>query len=323
MRAPIFRVLLAIACLTAACAPGGDAVNAPALPPDSPRLLVLGTAQDGGIPHASCRCSHCAEAAADPERRRDVASVAILADGKRYLIDATPDLRRQLERLATATGDDSTGIDRSPVDGVFLTHAHIGHYTGLAFFGFEAVHTRGLPVYCSPSMAAFLRANGPWSQLVDMGNVELREVVPGVTIELPGGVRVEPIAVPHRDEFTDTLGFVIAGPTSRVLYVPDTDPWRVWGERLDAVLSGVDVALVDGAFFSPEELPDRDISKIRHPMMTTTMERLGPLVDEGRLRVVFTHLNHSNLALDPAGAPAQEVQRRGFRIAHDGEELPL
>ena len=93
-----------------------------------------------------------------------------------FLIDATPDIREQLDALRDVRPGPGDRVDRAPLDGVLLTHAHLGHYTGLSFFGFEAVHTHDLPVYCSPSMAGYLRDNGPWSQLVELENIELREV---------------------------------------------------------------------------------------------------------------------------------------------------
>ncbi|NIS30268.1 MAG: MBL fold metallo-hydrolase, partial [Actinobacteria bacterium] len=86
-------------------------------------------------------------------------------------------------------------VDRAPVDGIFLTHAHLGHYTGLAFFGFEAVHTKDLPVHATPAMADYLRSNGPWNQLVEIGNIRLVESDPSRPVELGQGVSVTPLRV--------------------------------------------------------------------------------------------------------------------------------
>lgn len=290
-----------------------------------PRLVVLGTAQDGGLPHAGCSCERCARARARPARARRVASVAVVAGGQAWLVDATPDLPAQLEALAEQTARPRGGVDRAPVAGILLTHAHVGHYLGLAWLGFEALNTRELPVRASRRMAALLRASAPWDQLVRLGNIHLVEAAPGVAEELGGGVRVTPLLVPHRDEYTDTLGFVFAGPRARALYVPDSAPWRQWSRPLPAVLAdeGVDVALIDGCFYSPDELPGRDLSTLAHPLMLESMELLQPLVDAGRVRVIFTHLNHSNPATDPTSAAAAEVRRRGFEIAEEGLEVPL
>lgn len=323
---------LALAGLLASVACAGTEPAAPEPRPAGPFVRVLGTAQDGGLPHAACSCERCAAARRDPARARRVASLAVVlpASGQVFLIDATPDLPAQLEALADVRRPPAGRVDRAPVDGVFLTHAHMGHYLGLAFFGYEAVHTRGLPVWCTPRMAAFLRGNGPWSLLVSRGNVELRKLEaadPGGgrdgEVELGDGVTVRAVAVPHRDEYTDTVGFLVRGPRTRLLYVPDTDSWEAWGERLGEVLGEVDAALVDGTFYSAGELPDREISEIGHPLITGSLERFGPAVRAGRLTVLFTHLNHSNPALDPDGPERRAIERAGFRVLEDGEEIPL
>jgi len=290
-----------------------------------PYILVLGTAQDGGLPHAACTCPRCDAARHDPSRRRDVASIAIIvpSTGRRFLIDATPDLRAQLDRLPAVGARPRGRVDRSPVDGVLLTHAHAGHYLGLAFFGFEAIHTSGLPTYATPRMAAFIRGNAPWSRLVSRGEIELREAPAGITFDLDDGVRVTPFAVPHRDEDSDTVGFKIAGRRHVVTYVPDTDTWETWSEAAWRTLAESDTALLDGTFYAADELPGRDVKSIGHPLMITTMERLAGDVRSGRLSVLFTHLNHSNRALEPDGAERRAIRLRGFAVAEDGQRLPL
>jgi pyrroloquinoline quinone biosynthesis protein B len=280
--------------------------------------------QDGGLPHAACSCVRCEAARKDPSRKRHVASLALIASDPPsvFLIDATPDLRDQLHAIRDLRSRPAGRTDRKPVDGLLLTHAHIGHYLGLAFFGFEAVSTKDLPVYASPRMAAFLRDNGPWSQLVRLENVSIREIRSGEAFDLPGGIRVTPLQVPHRDEYTDTLGFVVRGERSRVLYVPDTDSWRAWPTSIVDVVRDVDVALLDGTFYSAGELPGRDVTKIGHPLVLETMDLLEPLVKSGK-RVFFTHLNHSNPALDPASPERKAMEARGFRVLEEGQEIPL
>jgi len=174
-------------------------------------------------------------------------------------------------------------------------------------------------------MAEYLKTNGPWSQLVRLGNIALREAVPGKPFDLEEGVSVKPIQVPHRDEYSDTLAFVIRGPKKTLLYVPDTDSWKAWPKPLTEVLAEekVDVALLDATFYSPDELPDRDVSKIKHPLITQSMDLLEPLVKAGKLRVWFTHLNHSNPALDADGPARRAIEARGFRVLAEGEEIGL
>ncbi len=290
-----------------------------------PHARVLGTVQDGGLPHAACSCERCQSARRDPSRQRWIASLALVlpASERSYLIDATPDLRDQLLRLREASGTPTGRVDRAPVDGIFLTHAHIGHYLGLAFLGYEAVHASRLPVIATPRMAAFLRANGPWSQLVRLENIALQELPPGDARSLGEGVSIAALAAPHRDEFADTVGFLVSGPRRRLLYLPDTDSWAAWETPITEILRAVDVALLDGTFFSLDELPGRSIETIGHPLIPETMNRLQELVDAGRLEVHFTHLNHSNPALDPDGQARRQIEERGFRVLAEGTALPL
>ena len=306
-----------------------------AAPPSAPFAVVLGTAQDGGVPHAGCDGPRCEAARRDPARRHRVASLGIVvphADGgpaAAYLVDATPDLVDQLHDLRRLAGEPPVGgVDRTPLAGIFLTHAHMGHYLGLAHLGFEAASARGVTAWATPRMAAFLRENAPWDQLVELGNVELAEIEPGEgrpgrPVELGAGVSVASLAVPHRDEYSDTVAYVVRGPRAALLYVPDTDGWDRWPTPLEEVLAEVDVALLDGTFYSLDELPGRDVSQVRHPLIAHTVERLTPLVEGGGPRVLFIHLNHSNPALDPATPERRAIEAAGFGVAKDGRVLPL
>jgi len=292
---------------------------------DGPFVRVVGTVQDGGLPHAACTCTNCEIARRHPDRKEHIASLALVlpASGKVYLIDATPDIRDQLYELRDVRRPVDGRVDRSPLDGIFLTHAHIGHYLGLAFLGFEAVHTRGLPVWATPRMAAFLSANGPWSQLVELNNITLEEIVPGAGVELEEGVTVTAVRAPHREEYADTLAFRIDGPSHSLFYLPDTDSWVAWTQPLPEALAGIDYALLDGTFFSLDELPGRSVESIGHPLISQTLDPLAETVQESGLQVFFTHLNHSNPALDPESSERREIESRGFKILEEGMEFGL
>jgi pyrroloquinoline quinone biosynthesis protein B len=300
-----------------------------ASPPASsgPRVVVLGSVQDGGMPQVGCDCSHCRAARKNPALARHVASLAIYlpTTDHVYLVDATPDLPAQVEMIHAFHSHPAGKTDRAPVDGVLLTHAHIGHYLGLAQFGFESLNTEGIPTWVSPRMAGYLRTNGPWSQLVRLQNITLHEFQPGNRFDLEGSISVRPIQVPHRDELSDTMAFVIRGPRKALLYVPDTDSWGAWLRPLPELIAEekIDIALIDGTFFSPAELPDRDVSKIKHPLITQSMDLLEPLVKSGKIRVYFTHLNHSNPALEKNGTAKKAIERRGFQVLSEGETFEL
>ena len=287
------------------------------------KVVLLGTAQDGGVPHLACRCPRCTLARSEPSYQRTAASLGIInqATGRVFLVDATPDLRVQLDRL-TSDEDYPDGRAGSPLDGVLLTHAHIGHYTGLIHFGREVLSTDRLPLYCTDRMARFLETNGPWSQLVDLAQVIVNRLETGVALRLDEGLLVTPVPVPHREEYSDTVGYLIAGPGRKLLYVPDIDSWGKWDRSLPETLRDVDVALLDGTFYSRDELP-RNLSEVPHPPMEETIDLLGAAVPKVETEILFTHFNHTNPVLDKEGELKSELEEKGFRCAEEGMVLDL
>ncbi len=279
-------------------------------------VMVLGVAQDGGVPHIGCTQALCVEARRDPARRERVAALGLIDDrGGRFLIDATPDIASQIESLNA--GRD--GVDRRrPVDGILLTHAHIGHYAGLLFLGREALGADAVAVYATPRMARFLRDNSPWRELVSRRNIALTEITPGEEFVL-GRFRVVAIPVPHRDELSDTVGFRVRGAAGAVLYVPDVDKWERWNRRLEDEVAAVDVALLDGTFYEAGELPGRAIAEVPHPFVSETIARLPRALRE---RVRFIHLNHTNRLLWDAAARSAAVAD-GVAVARDGDVIAL
>ena len=287
----------------------------------SPFVVVLGIAQDGGYPQAGCSKECCRKAWADASRRRNVASLAIVDPGshQRWLIDATPDFRAQLRLL-----DEIAPVSASPgLDGILLTHGHIGHYTGLMQLGREVMGAKRVPVYAMPRMRRFLETSGPWDQLVKLENIVLRPLEAGKSVQLNERLSVTPLPVPHRDEYTETVGFVIRGPAHSVLYLPDIDKWDKWSTPLAEALSSVDVAYLDGTFFGEGEIPGRNMAEIPHPFMIETLALLAPLPPAQRAKVHFIHLNHTNPALDPASDPSHDLDRAGLHVAVEGERPGL
>jgi pyrroloquinoline quinone biosynthesis protein B len=274
------------------------------------RVFVLGTTQDGGVPHPCCACANCAAARTDPARRRRAACVAVVGEtGKVLLVEATPDFKEQLDLLAAALGRPVACPDQ-----IAVTHAHMGHYLGLAFLGKEAMHARGVPLLGTPSFHRFVTRHRPWAHLVERGEVEPRTFAPGSPHEFDGAI-LHAFLSPHRGEDTDTIGVEVHGPRRRLVCVTDADvlPPEVVDRIKDA-----DVALVDGTFYSPAELPHRDILAVRHPFVRESVTRL----EGARGEVWFTHLNHTNPLLDPA-SPERRVLPPGFRVAEEGQVFEL
>ena len=275
--------------------------------------VVLGIAQDGGVPHLGCRQELCVEARRDPSKRRLVASLGLVdhAAGRRFIVDATPDFREQVDRLG--------GLP----DAILLTHAHIGHYLGLAQLGREVLGAKQLPVYCTASMARFLRENGPWKRLVELENIEIREITPGVEFELTPAIRATALTVPHRDEDSDTVAWVVSGPKRKLLWLPDIDKWEKWNRQIvELVRESSLTAFLDGTFFSADEIPGRSIRDIPHPLVPETVARFGGRAPAPPARVVFVHLNHTNRLFRDLPA-RRELERKGFGIAQEGARFPL
>jgi len=287
---------------------------------DAVYIQVLGVAQDAGYPQANCYKLHCLKAWENPELRRHATSIAVIDDGQhaKYLFDATPDMREQLYELHKSAPDGDYRLD-----GVFLTHAHIGHYAGLMHFGHEAAGTIGVPVYAMPRMHEYLSNNGPWDQLVRFQNIALKMLEDGKAVELQGGVTVTPFVVPHRDEYSETVGFRIDGPNRSAVYVPDIDKWDMWSTDIRDVVRDVDYALLDATFFKDGELGDRDMSKIKHPFVSESMDLFESMTAEDRERVIFIHMNHTNPLLYDGSPEQSEVERRGFHFAREGLRLEL
>jgi pyrroloquinoline quinone biosynthesis protein B len=313
-----FALLLAVAAATPAATTSADA--------EGPFVLVLGTAQDGGIPHLGGHAAPDLAARRDPTLARTVASLLVVdpRSQRRWLIDASPDLAAQLARAEAVVPVRAVASGRPPIlDGVFLTHAHVGHYLGLAQLGREIYAADRVPVWGSKRMTAFLAGNGPWELLVRLGHIAPRTIAPEAPVELAPGLSVTPLLVPHRDEYTDTFGFEIRGPRRALLYIPDIDKWERWERSIEAAIARVDVALLDGSFYAAGELPGRSMAEVPHPLVAESLARFAPLPAAERAKVAFTHLNHTNPAA-LAGTPERRaIDAAGMRVAEDGERIDL
>lgn len=283
-------------------------------------IVVLGTAQDAGKPQIGN--------SADPAWRdasliRTASSLALVnREAATYsLFDATPDVKYQMHMLET-----SSEVAGLKLGEIFLTHGHMGHYLGLAQFGREAMGAKNTPVYAMPKMQSFLENNGPWDLLVKLKNIEIKSLSDETTVKINDTIAITPFIVPHRGEYTETVGYRIQGASKSAIYIPDIDSWEQWdaaGTKLDTVIADSDFLLLDGAFYSGDELPGRDMSKIPHPTITHTMEMLKHLSPEDRAKIRFTHLNHSNPAHDPNTNAFEDIEKSGYKLAKAGERICL
>lgn len=286
-------------------------------------LHVLGVAQDGGKPQTGNITDPAWD---DPSLRRHATSLALIdhrnGAPKRWLFEATPDIKEQLYEIHMIAPRE----ERPVVDGIFLTHAHIGHYAGLMFLGHESMGAKDVPVYAMPKMAEFLSTNGPWSQLVKYENISLQSIQPETAEPLSENLSVTPFLVPHRQEFSEVVGYRIAGPEKSALFIPDIDSWEDWdkeGTRIEDEIAKVDIAYLDATFFANGEIPGRDMSGFPHPFVSHSMERFSSLPPHERTKVRFIHMNHTNPLHTPNGKERQSVNDAGFHIAEEGEKICL
>ena len=276
-------------------------------------LVVLGTTQDAGKPQIGCQKSCCKNL----KDRFLVSSLGVTdtKNKKNYLFDATPDITAQFERLSKTNGVTS-------IDGIFLTHAHSGHYTGLMYVGKEGMNASKIPVYAMPRFSNYLRSNGPWSQLVTLGNIDLKPLQSEAPIRLDSALIVIPIVVPHRDEFSETVGFKIIGAKKSALYIPDIDKWRLWEKKIVEEVKSVDYAFIDGTFYEDGEI-NRPIHEVPHPFISETISifKNEPLFV--KQKIYFIHLNHTNPAHNKTSKQRIAVEKQGFHFATLGAQFIL
>ena len=276
-------------------------------------LTLLGIAQDGGRPQPGCTRS-CCEGLTEADYRSPVSLSIQTSNGTTLLIEATRDLGRQLRMIGNPS-----------IDHLFITHAHLGHVDGLGLFGRETMSARNIQLHCSPSMYSLIERTPAWNQLL-LQNVLEFGTFPRIEID---DVIVEFIHIPHRAELSDMHAIIIRGREKSLLFLPDHDSWD---ETLAAhscntirdFLSkyNIDIALLDGTFWSGGELQGRDMSVVPHPTIEESLQRLGSRkqIDPD---ISFIHLNHTNPAYDQTGTEHQEIVQLGWRLGEEGQSFKL
>ena len=284
-------------------------------------LVVLGTIQDAGSPHIACKKACCKDLFNQPNPDRKVVSLGVIdkKSEQSFLFEATPDMPSQMKMLKNR----ATFREEEIPNGVFVTHAHIGHYTGLMYLGKEAMNAPKVPVYTMPKMKKFLENNGPWGQLVSNGNILLQELATEEPLILSPQLSVVPFTVPHRDEYSETVGYTIKGPNKAALFIPDIDKWEKWETDIIAAIATVDYAFLDGTFYDAAEINHRDISEIPHPFIIESMEKFKHLPIEERQKIHFIHFNHTNPVIDKKSEQTQEVLRNSFQLARIHQAFTL
>ena len=283
----------------------------------TPYLMVLGITQDTGYPQINCSESCCEVAWDKTELKKMTTSLAIVdpISNQQWILDATPNITEQLHLLNKTSGVKN-------IEGIFITHAHIGHYTGLMYFGKEGMNTSKIPVYVMPKMKKFLEKNAPWSQLVKSKNISLNLIKDQSFIQLNERIRIATFLVPHRDDYSETVGFKIQTKSKSSIFIPDIDKWEIWDKDIISIVKDTDYAFLDGTFYKNGEL-DRDMSQIPHPFIEESMELFSILPNRDKNKIYFIHMNHTNPLLIENSKEKNKVHENGFNVAVQGNCLYL
>ena len=278
-------------------------------------VMVLGVAQDAGYPQMNCKKECCKQSWENSDLNRTTSCLAIVdpISKEQWIIDATPNIKEQLQLLKQKTGTEK-------LDGILLTHAHMGHYTGLMHFGREVMGADNLPVFAMPKMKTFLQENGPWSQLVKLENINIKALKSDSNFSLNERIKIKPFLVPHRDEFSETVGYEIMINNKSLIFIPDIDKWEKWETDISELIKKVDYTFLDATFYKNGELK-RDMSEIPHPFAEESMALFSTLSDSDKQKVHFIHFNHTNPLIIDGSTAQEEVLKRGFNIAKEGQIL--
>jgi pyrroloquinoline quinone biosynthesis protein B len=275
------------------------------------QIIVLGISQDAGYPQLACKKNCCQKVFDQPHLHEKVASLAIYKESEKkyFLLEATPDINQQHQYMQEK--------HQAKLAGIFVSHAHIGHYTGLMYLGKEAANTQKLPLYLMPRMKTYLEQNAPWEALFKNGNVAAQALSNFDRLPLGDSLSIQVFKVPHRDEYSETIGYRIEGPNKKALFIPDIDKWKAWEVDIRELIKEVDYAFLDATFFDGDELPGRNMNSIPHPFVVESMAHFANLSQEDKNKIYFIHLNHTNPLLNPQSNASKKVQEAGFNVARE------
>ena len=279
------------------------------------RAMILGIAQDGGVPHPGCYCDTC-QFYWDNQIVLSPSSLAIIDEKQLHLFDVTRNLDRQLRKVGNKNVTD-----------IWLTHGHIGHIDGIGLFGKEVMNLKNVRLHASELMIKLIENTPKWNKLIEDKILIPIQFNSNESMQISENLKITPIRVPHRDELTDTHAFMINGPEKSLLYLPDHDTWE---ETLDMVQQdsviewfdflGIEIVLMDGTFWSKNELSRQD--DVPHPPVLESLERLGNVKGK-ELEVFFIHFNHTNPLLIPKSNEIKKLLDSGCKIPIEGQQFLL
>jgi pyrroloquinoline quinone biosynthesis protein B len=303
------------------------------------RVHVLGAAAGGGFPQWNCNCRNCDGVRKGTIRAtpRTQSSIAVSSNGTDWvLFNASPDVLAQIKAFPAL--QPGRGLRDSGIRAVVLVDGQIDHTTGLLMLR----EGKPLEVYCTDMVREDLTTGNPLFHILGHYcgvNWQRVGLDTGSAFAIPGieHLRFEPVALkskappysPHRDNphDGDNIGMRITDTRSRrnLFYAPglgEIEP------HLKPLLEGAHAVLVDGTFWTDDEMIRLGISKKR----ARDIGHLPQSGDDGMISVlkplkaarkILIHINNTNPILDEASSERATLERAGIEVAYDGMEFEL
>lgn len=308
------------------------------------RLIVLGTGAGGGCPQWNCGCENCNFARNNPESARTTDSLAIAYEQNGEtcwaIVNPGVDLRHQLARHPELKPPRGGDIRATPIKSVILTDGELDHTIGLI----NLREGSELKVFASASVLDLMESAFPVrTVLKNYANLEFCRIVPGEPFLLGGSVKVIATAIsgrqpkyaavkkpategPSQEISESVIGLKfenIAENADAVAYAPQIG---AWDGRVETLLAGAEIVLVDGTFYTSDELSSMGVKagsaeEMGHLPLSGPGGILAKL-EETKARVkLLTHINNTNPILRDNSPERQAVENAGVKIAVDGMNL--
>jgi pyrroloquinoline quinone biosynthesis protein B len=307
-------------------------------------IKVLGSAAGGGFPQWNCNCRNCASVRAGTPgfRARTQSSLAVSRDGINWaLLNASPDLRQQINDNRELQPDIKAGLRHSPIKAAVLTNGDVDHIIGLI----NLREAQPFAIYASKRILDVLAANSVFQVLADP-LVPRNEITLDQPFNLAGGgvdlgLTVEAFAVPGKvalyleDKSSgdyggregDTIGLKISDPAEKksFFYIPGC---AAVDERLATRLKGATVVFFDGTLFTDDEMIEQGLlnktgARMGHISMSGDAGSITAFSKLGVGRLIYVHINNSNPALDENSPARKAIDGAGWEVGYDGMEVRL
>ena len=304
-------------------------------------LKILGSAAGGGFPQWNCACPSCrlVRDGVAAYKRRSQTQVAVSSDGKSwFLLGASPDLRSQIEGCAELRPSDA--VRSSPVAGVVLANADLDHTLGLLLLR----ELQPLQVYATNSVIHVLRNQNSMFRMLNRVPDQARwqAIRPGTSFQLQTpkgentGITCLPVPLsPRYPPYVEdsglnsqeaVMGLILTSHSGRSLaYFPNV---AAISAELRRQLSGADLVLFDGTFYSDDELiraqgSGQRAREMGHIPVGGPEGSLRQLAGLAASRKLYIHINNTNPMLNEASQEYAAVREAGWELAEDGWQTTL